>query len=60
VLAIGYVCKWLSELGKTEKLGGLRTVDARLNPSSEEGGLYYPRNDQFVDENDNMIHMDPF
>jgi Linalool dehydratase/isomerase len=36
VLAIGYVCKWLSELGKTEKLGGLRTVDARLNPSWEE------------------------
>jgi hypothetical protein len=42
----GYVTQWLSELGQTELLNGLLDyADKELNPTWENGGLYYPRND---------------
>ncbi|KAF2099441.1 hypothetical protein NA57DRAFT_65513 [Rhizodiscina lignyota] len=57
----GYVVKWLSELGKTAELNALLDyADARLKPTWENGGLFYPRNDQQVDEDANWTHMDPF
>lgn len=57
----GYVVQWLSELGKDIELEGLLSyADAKLNPTWENGGLYYPRNDTLVDEGWNFTHMDPF
>ncbi len=42
----GYVTQWLSELGQTELLDGLLAyADEALDPTWENGGLYYPRND---------------
>lgn len=57
----GYVVEWLSELGKTTELNALLDyADKRLNPTWEKGGLYYPRNDEKVDEDVNRTHMCPF
>ena len=42
----GYVTQWLSELGQTSLLDGLLAyADEALNPTWDDGGLYYPRND---------------
>jgi hypothetical protein len=50
----------LSELGKTQQLDDiLEYADTHLNPTWEEGGLYYPRNDRLVDAEHNMVHMEP-
>lgn len=57
----GYVVQWLSELGKDTELNGLLAyADAKLNPTWEKGGLYYPRNDKPVDEDWKWTQMDPF
>jgi hypothetical protein len=57
----GYVVKWLSELGKDIELNGLLAyADANLKPTWENGGLYYPRNDQLVNDEGKWRHMDPF
>jgi hypothetical protein len=64
----GYISQWLSELGQTELLNGLLTyADDSLNPTWENGGLYYPRNDTpfvFADEKDvegvRWTHVSPF
>ena len=65
----GYVAQWLSELGQTELLDGLLTyADQELNPTWENGGLYYPRNDTpfiFSDRDDDIegvkwTHISPF
>lgn len=57
----GYVVKWLSELGKKAELDGLLAyADMNLQPSWENGGLYYPRNDQATDDDGHWTHMDPF
>ncbi|KAL2835927.1 hypothetical protein BJY01DRAFT_238490 [Aspergillus pseudoustus] len=57
----GYVVKWLSELGKTTEVGGLlEYADTHLHPTWENGGLYYPRNDQATDDEARWTHMDPF
>lgn len=64
--AFGYVLQWLSELGRTTELDGLLAyADDHLDPTWENGGLYYPRNDTpFVfsddDEGVKWTHMDPF
>ena len=57
----GYVVEWLSELGKTTELNGLLAyADQHLQPTWENGGLYYPRNDSATDEEGRWTHMDPF
>lgn len=58
---LGYVVKWLSELGKKEDLEGLlEYADTHLHPTWENGGLFYPRNDQATDSEGSRTHMDPF
>lgn len=50
----------LSELGKHKELNDLlEYADTFLNPTWENGGLYYPRNDTLMDENYNLIHVEP-
>jgi hypothetical protein len=58
----GCVTQWLSELGKTEELEGLLSqADKDLNPSWENGGLFYPRNDEQDSATEGKwTHMDPF
>ncbi|GCB17122.1 linalool dehydratase/isomerase [Aspergillus awamori] len=58
---LGYVVEWLSELGKSVELEGLlEYADTHLNPTWENGGLFYPRNDQAIDESHQWRHMDRF
>ncbi|KAJ7608745.1 hypothetical protein FB45DRAFT_1067234 [Roridomyces roridus] len=57
----GYAAMWLSEVDSPERLNGLlRHADAFLNPTWEEGGLYYPRRDGAEDGEGNWIRVDPF
>lgn len=57
----GYVVQWLSELGRTTELEGLlKYADTHLNPTWEEGGLFYPRNDQPIDDSHRWSSMDRF
>ncbi|TVY78925.1 Linalool dehydratase/isomerase [Fusarium oxysporum f. sp. cubense] len=57
----GYVVQWLSEMGRTVELQGLLDfADAKLRPTWENGGLYYPRNDARDDDSGEWAHMDPF
>ncbi|OQU94056.1 hypothetical protein CLAIMM_00474 [Cladophialophora immunda] len=65
----GYVVQWLSELGQTELLDGLLAyADENLNPTWENGGLFYPRNDTpfiFTDDKHDgegvkWTHISPF
>ncbi|EXJ68591.1 uncharacterized protein A1O5_08385 [Cladophialophora psammophila CBS 110553] len=50
----------LSELGKEKELNDLlEYIDSHLNPTWENGGLFYPRNDELFDEEHHMIHMEP-
>jgi hypothetical protein len=59
--ALGYVVQWLSELGKEELLSGLlKHADTFLNPSWENGGLYYARCDQAMDGSGNSTLMEPY
>lgn len=58
---IGYVVKWLSELGKEAELDAiLADTDDRFNPTWEIGGLFYPRNEQILDDEGVWTFMDPF
>ncbi len=51
----------LSEVGTENELSGLlKYVDKNLNPSSQNGGLYYPRDDRLQDKEGNWAHIDPF
>ncbi|KAH8800181.1 hypothetical protein F5884DRAFT_809566, partial [Xylogone sp. PMI_703] len=57
---LGYVVEWLSEVGRTQELESLlRYVDVHQKPSWENGGLYYPRLDELVDHEGNLVRMDP-
>ena len=50
----------LSELGKKKELGDLlEYADEKLNPTWEDGGLFYPRNDKLADEEWNLTHIEP-
>jgi len=56
----GVYMQMLSELGKTKELQDLlEYADTHLNPTWENGGLHYPRNDQVFDGDGNLIHMEP-
>jgi hypothetical protein len=57
---LGYVAQWLSELGRPECQGLLEFADNNLNPTWEDGGLFYPRNDEPMDANLQWTHVDPF
>lgn len=58
---LGYICKWLSELGKSAELSGLLAyIDTHLDPTWENGGLFYPRHDKLMDEERDWAHVDPF
>ncbi|KAF2652796.1 hypothetical protein K491DRAFT_604113 [Lophiostoma macrostomum CBS 122681] len=57
----GVVCQWLSELGKTEELEDLLGyADTNLNPTWENGGLYYPREDEQQPDSADITFMEPF
>lgn len=57
----GYVVKWLAELGKSTELDGLLAyADTKLQPTWENGGLYYPRNNNATDDEGRWTYMDPF
>ncbi|KIW92318.1 uncharacterized protein Z519_07302 [Cladophialophora bantiana CBS 173.52] len=65
----GYVVQWLSELGQTELLDGLLAyADQDLNPTWDNGGLFYPRNDTpfvFTEDREDgegvkWTHVSPF
>jgi hypothetical protein len=56
----GWVAAWASEIGDQETLGGLLYHAERfMNPSWQDGGLYYPRNDALTDEHDNRTEIEP-
>ncbi|KAF2168807.1 hypothetical protein M409DRAFT_20824 [Zasmidium cellare ATCC 36951] len=56
----GNFSQMLSELGKKEELSAIQAyADSYLSPMWENGGLYYPRNDNVFDKNDNLVHMEP-
>lgn len=57
----GYMVHWLSELGKTSELDALlQYADDRLHPTWENGGLFYPRHDEMMNEDLEWTGMDPF
>ncbi|KAE8159826.1 hypothetical protein BDV40DRAFT_290574 [Aspergillus tamarii] len=58
----GCVAQWLSELGKKDELDGLLLqADRDLNPTWENVGRFYPRNDvQDPATEARWTHMDPF
>jgi hypothetical protein len=56
-LDFGWCCMWASEVGDTELLDRfLAYADKHMNPAWEKGGYYYPRNDNYEDE-DGFIEM---
>lgn len=56
----GYVAMYLSEMGETENLNALLAhADRFMNPTWENSGLYYPRNDSSFDADGNLTYMDP-
>ncbi|KAH8678507.1 hypothetical protein BX600DRAFT_376861 [Xylariales sp. PMI_506] len=58
---LGYAILATSELGKEADVQGLlRYVDKHLNPTWENGGLFYPRNDTSMDEELRWTHVSPF
>lgn len=64
----GFVMQWVSEVAPPSSspdddvvAGLLKHADAYLNPSWERGGLFYPRRDGPVqDQDDNWIGVDPY
>ena len=56
----GWFSMMLSELGKEKELDDLLSyADERLDPTWQNGGLFYPRNDELVDTKWNLTHIDP-
>jgi hypothetical protein len=57
----GYVAQWVSEVADPALNDGLlRHADMFFNPTWENGGLFYPRNDSQADEHGNWKFVDPF
>jgi hypothetical protein len=56
----GYVALWLSEMGDQSNLDGLLAhADEFMRPTWENGGFFYPRNDQSYDASGELTYMDP-
>jgi hypothetical protein len=56
----GAIAMWLSELGDQQTLDALlKHADSYMNPSWDNHGLYYPRNDRNFDEQGRMTYVDP-
>lgn len=54
-----YLMMWLSELGKTTELTGLiEYADERFSPTWENGGLFYPRQDEILNESGEWTFVD--
>jgi hypothetical protein len=50
----------LSELGRKKEVNDLlEYADTSLNPTWENGGLFYPRNDELADEEWRLTHVEP-
>lgn len=64
----GYTMQWISEVAPPPSspegdlaAGLLKHADAYLNPTWENGGLFYPRKDGPLDDQDgNWVAMDPY
>lgn len=57
----GFVAQWLSEIAGSPDLDALlRHADQFLNPTWSKGGLYYARNDDKWDKDENYLHMDQY
>lgn len=64
----GFVMQWVSEVAPSSSspeddvvAGLLKHADTYLNPTWERGGLFYPRRDGPVqDDDDNWIGVDPY
>jgi hypothetical protein len=57
---LGYAALWLSEVGDRERLTALLDhVDRFMQPTTEHGGLFYPRVDRSTDAAGRMTYMDP-
>src|SRR6185369_4111093 len=57
---LGTIATFLSEMGDRETLEAvLAHADRHMQPTWEQGGLFYPRNDQNYDSAGNMTWMDP-
>ena len=58
--ALGYAALWLSEVGDRERLTALLDhADRFMQPTTEHGGLFYPRVDRSTDAAGRMTYMDP-
>lgn len=57
---LGWLAGWASEMGDQEVLSGLLAhADKYMNPRWENGGLYYPRQDETYDQAGRLIAMPP-
>ena len=56
----GYVALWLSEMGDQQNLDALLAhADELMQPTWEQGGLFYPRNDSSYNGSGELTYMDP-
>ena len=56
----GWVATWASEMGDRSTLDALLAhADRFMNPKWDNGGYYYPRNDQEVDDDGNRTFVTP-
>ncbi|KAF9895002.1 hypothetical protein FE257_004626 [Aspergillus nanangensis] len=57
----GYVAQWVSELGNKATLDGLLThADRYLNPTWQNGGLYYSPSKEKSDTKGNWLMVEPY
>jgi hypothetical protein len=58
--ARGLFMMMLSELGQRKELDDLlEFADTNLNPTWEQGGLFYPRSDELLNNAGEYVHVDP-
>jgi phage tail sheath protein FI len=56
----GWVATWASEMGDRATLESLlEYADTFMSPTWRAGGLYYPRNDELVDDAANRTEFEP-
>jgi hypothetical protein len=58
---IGQTLAFLAEIGRTDERDRmLAYMDLLCQPTWENGGLFYPRNDALLDKDGNFVRMDPW